>query len=508
MSTSGGFSKNTTTGQSVITDVLLVDDSPTDIEIARRYLERDGEGRFCVRACNTARGATEELKERIPDCILLDINLPDADATDWLSQLCQEYKELPCAVVALTGNSYSQTTVAVMKAGASDYLVKGRIDAELLRHTVLKAVESSRLKIALREEQQKTERQNQELQCIAEALQESERRFRGIFNATFQFIGLLNPEGDVLEMNETALNAMASRKEDLLRGKFWETPWWTPYPEVQEQVRQAVADAASGQFVRFEALYHRANGTEAVADFSLSPVRNEAGEVVLLVPEGRDISERVADRKNIEELNVRLQRAVAESNHRVKNNLQVLSALVELETSRGGGTMSTEAVQRIAQHVRSLAKLHDLLTWEARRSNSHEGHVSIQKALKEVLLSVEQAIGAKIEFYSDDAYIGAKAATSLLMAANEMLSNASKHGRGQIELRFTLEETPGESTKGKLMVSDNGPGFPENFNPDTAANTGLELIESLGRWDLEGTVKYSNLESGGACVTLEFPLVS
>lgn len=500
--------KNREIGFTEITDVLVVDDSPSDSEIARRYLERDGEGRFTVRECDTAGCASEELKKRIPDCVLLDLNLPDAEATDWLVQVRQEYGALPCAVVALTGNTYSQTTVAVMQAGANDYLVKGRINAETLRHTILKAVSSARLEQALREERKKTERQNQELQASAEALRESERRFRGIFNATFQFIGLLTPEGEVLEMNDTALNAMDCPKDAVLGSQLWENPWWAPYPEVVEQVRCAIVDAASGKFVRFEAPYRRADGSEAVADFSVSPVRNEIGDVVLLVPEGRDITERIQVRKNIEELNVRLQRAVAESNHRVKNNLQVLSALVELETSRGAGTMSTEAVKRIAQHVSSLAKLHDLLTWEARRSRSHEGQVPIQIALKEVCQSVEAATDTKIEFQAEEAYIGAKSATSLLMAANEMLSNALKHGNGEIELVFMVDNTQEDKPIGRLAISDNGPGFPADFDPARSANTGLELIESLGRWDLEGSVEYCNRSNGGASVVLEFPLNS
>ena len=56
----------------------------------------------------------------------------------------------------------------------------------------------------------------------------------------------------------------------------------------------------------------------------------------------------------------------------------------------------------------------------------------------------------------------------------------------------------------RLKVRDDGPGFPPDFDPLISANTGLELIESLGNWDLGGEVHYGNHEGGGAVVTVLF----
>ena len=59
--------------------------------------------------------------------------------------------------------------------------------------------------------------------------------------------------------------------------------------------------------------------------------------------------------------------------------------------------------------------------------------------------------------------------------------------------------------KASLEVSDDGPGFPEGFNADSAANTGLELVEQVVKWDLRGKTSYESLPEGGR-VTVSFPI--
>ncbi|MDZ8189845.1 MAG: PAS domain S-box protein [Nostoc sp. ChiSLP02] len=124
------------------------------------------------------------------------------------------------------------------------------------------------------------------------ALQESERRFRAIFNNTFQFTGLLTPDGILLEANQTALSFGGLKLEDVINRPFWEAHWWTISPQTQQQLKQAIALAVKGEFVRYEVNVIGANNRVATIDFSLRPLRNETGEVVLLIPEGRDITER------------------------------------------------------------------------------------------------------------------------------------------------------------------------------------------------------------------------
>jgi PAS domain S-box-containing protein len=129
----------------------------------------------------------------------------------------------------------------------------------------------------------------------------SEQKFRAIFDGTFQFIGLLDTNGVLLEGNRTALNAIGVTSEEVVGQLFWETPWWTHSPDLQIQLQQSIIQAALGQLVRFEARHFLADGSYITVDFSLSPIFDETGKVVMLIPEGRDISDRKAAEQKIQE---------------------------------------------------------------------------------------------------------------------------------------------------------------------------------------------------------------
>jgi len=131
-----------------------------------------------------------------------------------------------------------------------------------------------------------------QLQKSEVLLRESERKFRAIFDQTFQFIGLMTPDGTLIEANRTALKFSGIKESEILGKPFWETPWWIHSEKLQEKLRKAVKDAAKGEFVRFEATHLAADGQFHYIDFSIKPVMDEAGNVVLLIPEGRDITVR------------------------------------------------------------------------------------------------------------------------------------------------------------------------------------------------------------------------
>ena len=125
-----------------------------------------------------------------------------------------------------------------------------------------------------------------------EIIRKREREFHAIFDQAYQFLWLLSIDGRVLEANRTALRFGGVEEADVIGKPFWETAWWAQSSELQEQVRQAVQKAAKGEFVRFEANHPAADGNLHYVDFSLKPVTDEAGRVVLLIPEGQDITER------------------------------------------------------------------------------------------------------------------------------------------------------------------------------------------------------------------------
>ena len=128
-------------------------------------------------------------------------------------------------------------------------------------------------------------------------LRESQERLRAIYDGTYEYIGLLAPDGTLLEANRASLEFAGNTRDEVVGRPFWDTQWFAGTPGAPEAVRQGVARAASGEFVRFEAKVRRPSGEWLDFDISFHPIRNERGEVVLIVPEGRNITER----KEIEE---------------------------------------------------------------------------------------------------------------------------------------------------------------------------------------------------------------
>src|ERR1700761_2186518 len=123
------------------------------------------------------------------------------------------------------------------------------------------------------------------------ALLEREQRLRAIYDGTYEYIGVLAPDGTLLEANRASLEfAAGTTREDVIGRPFWETVWFAHTPGAPEKLREAVARAAAGETFRVEWALRRPSGEVVVFDFSLRPVRDEHGDVVLIVPEGRDIT--------------------------------------------------------------------------------------------------------------------------------------------------------------------------------------------------------------------------
>jgi PAS domain S-box-containing protein len=120
---------------------------------------------------------------------------------------------------------------------------------------------------------------------------ERERQLDAIFNNTYQFTGLLDPDGTLLRVNDATLEFGGLDRDEILGEPFWEADWWQIDEETPQRVREAIEQAASGEFVRYEVEVQGESET-AIIDFSIRPVTNEQGEVTLLIPEGNDITER------------------------------------------------------------------------------------------------------------------------------------------------------------------------------------------------------------------------
>ncbi|MBK1679256.1 PAS domain-containing sensor histidine kinase [Rhodocyclus tenuis] len=123
-----------------------------------------------------------------------------------------------------------------------------------------------------------------------EAKAASERKLRAIFDQAFQLIGTLSLDGILLEVNQAALRLVGAEAAAVLSQPFWEGPWWRHDPEKQRWLRDAIRLAANGEDVRAEVLSIDADKQLRQIDFSLRPLRDDAGRVSMLIAEGRDIT--------------------------------------------------------------------------------------------------------------------------------------------------------------------------------------------------------------------------
>lgn len=138
-------------------------------------------------------------------------------------------------------------------------------------------------------------------------LQASERKFRAIFEQNFQFISLLMPDGMLMEINQAPIDFVGAKRSDFIGKLFWDTPTWNMFPELQQRLQTAIASAREGNFVRYEVHLPNFAGMVKTFDFSLKPIRDEENQVIFLLAESRDITERKQAAETLQKLNQQLE---------------------------------------------------------------------------------------------------------------------------------------------------------------------------------------------------------
>jgi PAS domain S-box-containing protein len=166
------------------------------------------------------------------------------------------------------------------------------VDSPALEKDTSEFGDISRLISRFIKQKQELVREITERKKLEATLQESERKIRALFDQAFQFIGLMTPDGILVEANRSALEFAGTEASSVLNKPFWDTVWWMHSPELQEKLRQAVKRVAlGGELVRFEATHIAKDGVLHYMDFSLKSVQDESGKVIFIIPEGRDITE-------------------------------------------------------------------------------------------------------------------------------------------------------------------------------------------------------------------------
>ena len=285
-----------------------------------------------------------------------------------------------------------------------------------------------------------TEREQAEV-----SLTESERRFRAIFNNTFQLTGLLTPEGILLEVNQAALDFIGGEADAVIGQPFWEVPCWSFSPTVQAQLQAAIASSAAGEFVRYEVEIPDANGFLHTFDFSLKPIKDETGQVVLLIPEGRNITEIKQTQAALIESEARLQAIVDKSPFSIYlKDLQGRYLLINPEAERLSGFSKEQLIGKTGYQIlpRTVA--------DKLRANDQEVLDTLTPLVREEVLPTQDGqctyITVKFPLFDANGIPNAICGISTDITERKRVEAALRQANEELELRVqertaTLSET-------------------------------------------------------------------
>lgn len=190
-----------------------------------------------------------------------------------------------------------------------------------------------------------------------------------------------------------------------------------------------------------------------------------------------------------------------EIHHRVKNNLQVISGLLELQGKSLADEAAREALQEGRNRVRSIALIHQNL-YQFENLSSIDLKRFIADLCRQVQSVFQREKKVLLAIDVPDVHLDIDSAVPLGLILNELLSNSFKYAFEYVpdgEIRVTVRIV--SEGRFQLVYSDNGPGLPVNLDLNRATTLGLQLVDDLSR-QIGGRVYYET--QGGAVFTINF----
>jgi two-component sensor histidine kinase len=197
--------------------------------------------------------------------------------------------------------------------------------------------------------------------------------------------------------------------------------------------------------------------------------------------------------------------SLTEIHHRVKNNLQIVSSLLRLQSSKFADPAVRDVFTECRDRINAMARLHEQLYDE--RGQSHIDFAAHLRELAEMLLRSHKPAGCKLTLnvFADRVPLNLDQSILLSLIANELLLNALKHafhdratGKIDAELRTTRDRVT-------LTIRDDGNGIvPQPTEIEDQRGTGMDLVQAISR-QLGGEFVINRMPAGGTCATISFP---
>jgi two-component system, cell cycle sensor histidine kinase and response regulator CckA len=472
--------------------VLLVEDNPGDARLFTELVRDAGAGQWNLVQVDRLSAALDRLRCDMFDVMLLDLSLPDADGLETLIRAHAEAPKIP--IVVLTGRDDEALAVRTVRAGAQDYLVKGRLDGDLLVRSIRYATERGR---------------------AVEALERREEHYRSLIENSMDLISILNRDGTIRYVSPSHERQLGYPLDALVGRNVLSFI----HPEDRARVQGALAKGNNGRPVECR-VRDSEGGWRVLESFSrdLSHVAGVNGMVV----NARDITER----KRLEEQLHHSQRLEAVGRlaggvaHDFNNLLMIITGYSHMLLH--SMHPSDPARQDLEQVVKASDRAADLtrqLLAFSRRQGIRSSLVNLNALVAEMDRMLRRVLGEDIELVTKlapelktvRADPGQIEQVVLNMAVNARDAMPSG-GQLLIETRNACQPDRNIVT---LSVSDTGVGMDavvlarvfEPFFTTKEHGTGLGLATSYGIIkEVGGDLRVESTPGKGTCFRIELPV--
>lgn len=330
-----------------------------------------------------------------------------------------------------------------------------------------------------------------------DALRESEEKYRTLVESAKDPISLYDVNGIFLMANKAGSVSMGMEPAELVGHSLREV---FPPEIADKQIKLIRKVFSTEEGLELEMPVIHGNQTLWFST-SLQPVYGHDNIVNKVQVISRDITD-------LKETQIKLEQALDEKDllmkeihHRVKNNLMIISSLLNLQSSYIEDEDARDVFRESQNRAKSMAMIHERLYQSTDLKNIDFGDY-IQKLTTDLYRTmVSDPERIKLYIDADDVKIDINTVVPLGLIVNELVTNSMKHAFSNNESGFIKVELHNKNDKIVLRVSDNGVGFPEDIDYKNTGSLGLQLVNSLTN-QIQGEIK---LEKGpGTIFTITF----
>lgn len=347
----------------------------------------------------------------------------------------------------------------------------------------------------LRENQAQLENSLHSLKEKNREIQLANKRYNIISNITNEVIWEWNIETDFhfWSGHNTDLIGENAQKEDLSLNSWFKKI----HPKDVERVKQSFFNTInSNDEIKWEEEYRflKEDGTYAEVYDRGFVIRNDENKAVQFLGGMQDISKikesEVIIRNSLKEKETLL----SEIHHRVKNNLAVISSMLQLQSFQEKNEELTDKLMDSIMRIKSIANIHEQL-YESKSFSNMEFGDNLKKLIRTIIQTIQTRTKLQLQYDLDSITLNVQQAVPCSLIVNEVMTNILKHAYPDSKTGFVKIHLVEKNADIKLCITDDGVGLPENFNPKDLSSLGIQLIQTLTQ-QLEGSYRYCSPNNG------------